>query len=160
MGLTSERNRHFCEALGCYHRVVTYEELASIAADTPCVYIDFAGNTSLRGQVHTRFTALAYSSAIGATHVNNMARASGLSGPPPVQFFAPSHIKKRQADWGHAAFGKQLVTAWLGFCHSVTHGTPPWLSVQQHHGVDALQRIYSQVLSGQGDARVGHILAL
>ncbi len=160
IGLTSERNRSFCESLGCYHRVVTYEELATISADTPCVYIDFAGNAGLRAQVHTRFTALAYSSAIGATHVNDMALPNDLHGPAPVQFFAPSQIKKRQADWGHAAFGQHLVAAWSGFCRSVAHGAQPWLSVQQHHGVNAVQRIYPQVLGGHGDARIGHVLAL
>ena len=160
IGLTSERNRDFCESLGCYHRVVTYEELANIAADTPCVYIDFAGNAGLRAQVHARFTALAYSSAIGVTHVNAMALANGLPGPAPVQFFAPSQVKKRQTDWGPAEFGKQLVTAWFGFCHSVAHGAPPWLGVERHLGANEVQRIYPQVLGGQGDPRAGHILAL
>ncbi len=44
VGLTSAANQAFCESLGCYSRVLAYEELDQIPADDACVYIDFAGN--------------------------------------------------------------------------------------------------------------------
>jgi hypothetical protein len=161
VGLTSERNRAFCESLGCYHRVVTYESLSDIAADTPCVYVDFAGNADLRAQVHGRFTHLAFSSAIGLTHVDKLALASSnLPGPAPVQFFAPAQIKKRQAELGPAEFGAMMVKAWLRFCAHVMAGVQPWVQVEHHKGAAAVQGLYGQVLAGQGDARTGHIASL
>ena len=69
IGLTSAANRAFCEQLGCYHRVLTYEELDRLEADIPCVYVDFAGNAKLRHAIHSRFVNLKYSCAIGGTHV-------------------------------------------------------------------------------------------
>ncbi|MBP7420434.1 MAG: DUF2855 family protein, partial [Burkholderiaceae bacterium] len=53
IGLTSPANVAFCESLGCYDRVLTYDALDQIAADTPCVYVDFAGNGGLRQAIHT-----------------------------------------------------------------------------------------------------------
>lgn len=161
VGLTSERNRAFCESLGCYHRVVTYEHLSDIAADSSCVYVDFAGNADLRAQVHGRFTNLAFSSAIGLTHVNKLALAtSNLPGPEPVQFFAPAQIKKRQAELGPAEFGSLMVRAWLRFCAHITAGAQPWVQVEHHQGAAAVQSLYAQVLAGQGDARTGHIASM
>ena len=64
VGLTSAANVAFCESLGCYHRVLTYEQLDQLAADTPGIYVDFAGNAALRLAVHTRFAQLAYSCSI------------------------------------------------------------------------------------------------
>lgn len=160
VGLTSERNRAFCESLGCYHRVLSYEQLDQIAADTPCVYVDFAGNADLRRAIHTRFTRLAYSCSIGGTHVEHLGGARDLPGPKATLFFAPAQIKKRHADWGAETFGHNVITAWHQFCHAVTRSNPQWLQVQQHRGAQAAQTAYAQVLAGVGDARVGHMLSM
>ena len=56
IGLTSAANVAFCESLGCYHRVLTYEQLEQVAADTACVYVDFAGNAQVRKDIHSRFS--------------------------------------------------------------------------------------------------------
>ena len=160
VGLTSERNRAFCESLGCYHRVLAYEQLDQIQADAACAYVDFAGNANLRKVIHTRFTKLAYSCSIGGTHVAQLGGAKGLPGPKAILFFAPAQVKKRQAELGAAEFGKMIIAAWRGFCTSVKQGQPAWLSVQHHQGADAVQRAYAQVLAGQGDARAGHMLSL
>jgi hypothetical protein len=160
IGLTSERNRAFCESLGCYHRVLSYEQLDNIAADTACVYIDFAGNAQLRRDIHSRFTKLAYSCSIGGTHVESLGSGKGLAGPKPVLFFAPAQIKKRYADWGPETFGRNVVGAWREFCASVMQARQPWLQVQHHYGAQAAQLAYAQVLVGTGDARDGHILSM
>jgi hypothetical protein len=165
VGLTSPGNRAFCESLGCYHRVLAYDELDRVPADTPCVYVDFAGNAKLRREVHTRFTDLRYSCAIGGTHVEDLAgRELGavrepLPGPRPTLFFAPDQIKKRHVDWGPAEFGRRLTQAWQAFRDQVGNPAAPWLVVQRHEGAPAVQAAYAQVLGGRGDARTGHILA-
>ncbi len=160
VGLTSAGNKAFCENLGCYSRVLTYEELDQLAADADCVYIDFAGNAGLRKQIHTRFVNLKYSCSIGGTHVEQLGGAKDLPGPRPTLFFAPAQIKKRQADWGPAELGKKLVTAWHAFSTRAAASPQPWLSVQHHRGTEEVQQAYAQVLAGRGDPRVGHILSL
>ncbi len=160
IGLTSERNRAFCESLGCYSRVLSYEKIDQIAADVACVYVDFAGNADLRQALHTRFTRMAYSCSIGGTHVDQLGNGKDLPGPKPVLFFAPAQIKKRHTDWGAQVFGKTLITAWHSFCATVTNAQAPWMTVQHHTGPAAAQAAYAQVLAGQGDARLGHILSL
>lgn len=160
VGLTSSANVAFCESLGCYHRVLTYDQLDSIQADAACVYIDFAGNADLRSSIHTRFPNLKYSCSIGGTHVENLGGSKGLAGPKATLFFAPAQIKKRMEEWGGAAFGKRMVQAWVSFTTAATQATPAWLSVQQHVGAEAVTKAYAQVLAGRGDPRVGHMLSL
>jgi Protein of unknown function (DUF2855) len=160
IGLTSAANVAFCESLGCYHRVLTYEQLDQIEADAACVYIDFAGNAGLRSDIHTRFVNLTYSCSIGGTHVENLGGSQGLAGPRAILFFAPAQIKKRIEEWGGAEFGRRMAQAWVSFTNVVTQSTLPWLSTQQHVGAEAVAQAYAQVLGGRGDPRVGHILSL
>lgn len=80
VGLTSAANRAYCESLGCYHRVLAYEELGALAPDTACVYLDFAGSTPLRRSIHKHFRNLKHSSSIGLTHVEQAGgRHAGLA---------------------------------------------------------------------------------
>ena len=160
VGLTSPANVAFCQSLGVYSRVLTYDQLDALPADTPCVYVDFAGNGGLRQAVHTRFTALAYSCSIGGTHVEQLAGARDLPGPKATLFFAPAQVKKRSTDWGPAEFGQRLVAAWHGFRAQVSDPAAPWLVVQHHRGAAAVTTAYAAVLGGQGDPRQGHMLSI
>ena len=160
VGLTSAANRAFCESLGCYTRVLAYDELEQIPGDIPCVYIDFAGNAPLRLRIHTRFPQLKYSCSIGGTHVGQLGGAKDLPGPRATLFFAPAQIKKRQGDWGPAEFGGRLVQAWHVFREKVSRSDAPWLRVEQHRGPAAVLSAYAHVLGGRGDPRVGHLLSI
>lgn len=160
VGLTSPANVAFCQGLGVYSRVLTYDQLDTLPADTPCVYVDFAGNGGLRKAIHTRFAQLAYSCSIGGTHVDQLAGGRDLPGPKPVLFFAPAQVKKRSVEWGPAAFGQRLVAAWQAFRDRVGDPASPWLVVQWHRGPAAVQAAHAQVLGGQGDPRSGHLLSL
>jgi len=161
IGLTSAGNVAFCESLGCYSRVVTYDQLDTIAAGTACLYVDFAGSGSLRQKIHSRFSQLRYNCSIGGTHVDELAAKGStrdLPGPKPTLFFAPAQIKKRVAEWGGAVFAQQLAEAWRGFTRQVTGTEPPWLIARRHTGQAAMQTVYQEVLAGKGDPRTGHIL--
>jgi hypothetical protein len=160
VGLTSPSNVAFCESLGCYHRVLTYDQLAQIDANAPSVYVDFAGNAAFRKTLHTHCTQLKFSSSIGATHVAEMGGAKDLPGPKATLFFAPAQIKKRSAEWGPKEFGQRLVHSWQAFIAEVSNPEHPWLTVRHHAGEQAVQAAYQQVLGGRGDPRVGHILSL
>ncbi len=161
VGLTSQGNVAFCESLGCYHRVLTYDQLDQIADDAPCAYIDFAGNADLRRSIHSRFANLSYSCSIGGTHVDQLgAKGAGkdLPGVRATLFFAPAQIKKRSADWGAAGLRDRLVAAWQAFTSRATQADAPWLVAQQHQGTDTFEVVYQQVLKGSNDPRTGQIL--
>lgn len=160
VGLTSESKQPFCESLGVYDRVVPYSALDTLATDTPCVYVDFAGSGPLRQAIHSRFTALAYSCAVGGTHVDQLAGGSSLPGPRPVLFFAPAQAKQRMRDWGVDGFNDRLAQAWHHFLQQVSQPHAPWLVVQTHSGEAAVAAAHQVVLRGQGDPRVGHLLSL
>ena len=160
VGLTSAANLAFCNSLGVYSHVLTYDQLDTLPTDTPCVYVDFAGNGALRQAIHSRFTKLAYSCSIGGTHVKQLAGARDLPGPKATLFFAPAQVKKRSSDWGPAELGQRLVTAWHGFLAQVSDAAPPWLVVQTHTGANAVQAAYASMLGGKGDPRQGHMLSL
>ena len=160
VGFTSPGNVAFCESLGCYHRVLTYDQLDQIAPDAPSIYVDFAGNAGLRMALHTQCKELKYSCSIGATHVSEMGGAKDLPGPKATLFFAPAQIKKRSMDWGPQGLGQRLVQSWNAFVAQATQSAHPWLRVEQHQGPEAVQLAYQQVLGGKGDPRQGHMLSL
>lgn len=160
IGLTSAANLAFCESLGCYSQVLTYAQLDQLALDTACVYVDFAGNAGLRQQIHSRFTNLKYSCAIGGTHLTQLGGAKDLPGPRATLFFAPAQIKKRSADWGETGLEQRLVRAWQAFIERATQAASPWLVTQHHQGAAAVEVIYHQVLAGSNNPRTGHILTL
>ena len=160
IGLTSPGNVAFCESLGCYSRVVTYDALDQIDGATPSVYIDFAGSVGLRQRIHAHFTGLAYSCSVGASHVGDLGGAGQLPGPRPVMFFAPAQVKKRHADWGAQGLNDRLVAAWNQFSTAVSAGPQPWLVVQHHAGPQATQALFAIVLAGSGDPRAGHIATM
>ena len=160
VGLTSARNKAFCERLGCYTRVLAYEDLEQLPADAAAVYVDFAGNAGLRRAIHARFTNLKYSCSVGGTHVEQLGGAKDLAGPRPVLFFAPAQVKKRNAEWGAATLGQRLVRSWQDFLATAGNHSAPWLATDHHHGPAAVQSAYVHVLAGQGDPARGHILSL
>ncbi len=160
VGFTSESNVAFCKSLGCYHRVLTYQQLDQIAPDAPGIFVDFAGNASFRKTLHTHCTGLKYSSSIGATHVSDMGGSKDVPGPKPTLFFAPAQVKKRSAEWGANGLAKRLVRSWQAFTTEVSHPEHPWLQVQHHRGPAAVLAAYQQVLGGKGDPRQGHMLSL
>lgn len=160
VGLTSPGNVAFCESLGCYHRVLTYDQLDQIAADAPAIFVDFAGNAPFRKKLHIHCKGLQFSSSIGATHVDDMGGGKDLPGPKATLFFAPAQIKKRSAEWGAQGLGQRLVQSWQAFTAAISQPGRTWLQVQHHAGADAVLLAYQQVLGGKGDPRVGHILSL
>jgi Protein of unknown function (DUF2855) len=162
VGLTSAGNVAFCKSLGCYSRVLAYDQLGELARDTPCVYVDFAGSATLRHAVHSHFEQLKYSCSIGGTQfeARSNAAAAHAPGPKATLFFAPSQIKKRSSEWGAKVLEERLLAAWQNFTTRVTRSDSPWLVTQVHAGPDVIEGIYREVLAGGGDPRVGHIIKL
>jgi hypothetical protein len=165
VGLTSAGNLAFTQSLGCYDVVLRYDDLDSLAASVPTVYVDFSGDAPLRREVHRHFDGtLAYSSSIGGTHWQQLGSGSGLPGPKPTLFFAPAQIKKRSAPppegWGPEGLGQRLGQAWGGFIGQVSGGNSPWLTIVNRAGGEATVAAYLALLQGRADAREGLMLSM
>lgn len=158
VGLTSAGNVDFVESLGCYDRVVRYDDLASLTRE-PTVFVDMAGNAELRAALHQHYgDELAYSCSVGATHWE-AARIEGnepLPGPRPTLFFAPAQIQKRAKEWGADGLAERTAAAWAPFVE-VAEG---WIDARSERGPDAVAAVYQEVLHNRASPRDGFILAL
>ena len=158
VGLTSPGNMEFVNGLGCYDRVLSYDQLGELDANKPTATVDFAGNGELLGNLHTLFgDNLQYSCLVGASHWDQRGgMPSQLPGPAPEMFFAPSQAEKRVAEWGGHGFQQRLGEVWLGFNDFVAG----WMTVEYDLGPDAVARVYQEVLAGRFSPNTGYILSL
>jgi hypothetical protein len=161
VGLTSPGNLAFTRSLGCYDQVLSYDDVATLAADTPTLYVDFSGSARVRTDMHTHFGAqLAYSCSVGGTHWDELGSGKGLPGPRPTLFFAPAQVKKRHADWGAAGLQQRIAQAWTAFMGPVASAKDPWLHVVRGHGQAAVEAVYAALLDGTVRPQDGHLLSL
>lgn len=161
VALTSKGNRGFVEGLGCYHRTVAYEALDEVAADQPTLYVDFSGDENLRARIHHHFgAALVYDCFAGSAQNTGFLRDTGLPGPQPQFYFAPVQIRKRNADWGHAEVNRKFNEAQLAFIRRISDPSKPWMSIREHSGFEAAQRLVEQLHAGRIDPALGHVVVL
>lgn len=161
IGLTSAINIEFVCSLGCYDEVRLYDDVPSLAAQMPTVYVDFAGNAALRRAIHTHFgDALTFSSSIGGAHWEDLGSARDLPGPRPTLFFAPAQVKKRSGPppegWGAAELQSRIAEAWTRFIAQVSQAG--WVQIEQRPGAEAALQCYGKMLAGGTDARHGLML--
>jgi len=156
-GLTSPGNLAFVEGLGCYDQVLSYAELNKLDPSASAVYIDIAGNSALRAEIHSLYQdQLKYSSAVGYSHLGALEQGQQLPGPKPQFFFAPTQVQKREQDWrdsggvlGHYA------EAWQAFMPAMQS----WIDVEHSRGAEAIGRTYLQTLAGNTGPATGQIFS-
>ncbi len=155
VGLTSPANVEFVEGLGCYDRVLDYEDAASLP-DGPAVFVDMSGNAAVVRSVHQRYgDDLTHSMIVGMTHWEDGGAAPGpLPGPPQTMFFAPSQIEKRHEDWGSGVTEEKLAAAWGPFIEKVSG----WITIEHAEGADAVAEVYAETLEGNTSPDVAKIL--
>jgi NADPH:quinone reductase-like Zn-dependent oxidoreductase len=157
IGLTSARNADFVRGLGCYDQVVLYDEVTSLRASEPAVFVDMAGDSGVTSAIHHHFRdQLKYDCSVGATHWSAARLGGELPGPKPEFFFAPAQIVKRSKDWGPQGLSQRIGTAWTKFCDA----SDAWLHVVRGSGREALSRAYQDMLAGRARPADGHILSL
>jgi len=157
IGVTSPRNRAFCERTGYYDRVVEYGQVTTLAAATPTVLVDMACDLGVLRSVHGHFgAALKHSCMVGMTHqTGSFTPPAGLPGPAPQLFFAPSVIEARRAAWGPAEFAKRIGEAQATFFAS----TKPWLELREQRGSRGIESAYRSLLEGRADPHEGLLLS-
>lgn len=156
IGLTSAGNKDFVEGLGCYHQVVTYDDVASLPPE-PTVVVDMAGNGTVLSAVHQHLgDAVKYSCQVGITHWEAGGVAGDLPGAKPQFFFAPTQIDKRRKDWGAAGFQQRSSESWQTFLREADG----WLEIIHGRGPEDVERVYLSTVEGRANPRQGHILSL
>jgi hypothetical protein len=157
VGVTSERNRSFVEALGYYDEVLTYDDIKSLPANEATAFIDFSGDGEMIDTLHHHLgDNLKYHGVIGATHWSAGPQSKDLPGAEPAFFFAPGEIKNRIEAWGPDGFQQRMSTAWREFCAASGN----WMKIERGNGTAAVERVYQQVLAGESVPSVGHVLSL
>jgi hypothetical protein len=155
VGLTSARNVAFTEALGCYDRVLAYEDAAQLE-QVPTAYVDLAGSTPLRQALHEHLgSQLVLDLVVGVTH-QDASPAGTLAGARPQVFFAPDRMRQRAADWGPRGLDERFAEAWARFV-PVVQG---WVDVQLGEGPEGLRSAWLEVLQGRAQPRTGHVVQL
>lgn len=162
IALTSSRNRAFCESLGCYDQVVTYEEVSSLAHDEAAVLVDMAGNAELNNALHRHYAdKLKYDCRIGGTHRDNSAGFAGdlpedVPGPKPQMFFAPHQAAKRGAEWGAEELERRIGTSFVKF----REFADSWLEVRRFDGPEEAQQAFAAVLGSAAAPNEGYTVSL
>jgi hypothetical protein len=155
IGLTSPGNVEFVEGLGCYDRVVTYDQVADLPV-TAAVLLDFAGNADVVRSVHSHYgDSLKNSQIIGLTHwEDRVGSTDPLPGPAQEFFFAPTQIEKRRGDWGARVLEERLGTAWLDFIAKAE----TWVTVDHGTGADAVAEVWAELAEGTTRPDRAHVL--
>jgi hypothetical protein len=155
VGLTSPGNVAFVEGLGCYDRVVTYDEIDSLPV-TDAVLLDFAGNADVVRSVHTHYSdSLKNSQIIGLTHwEDRVGSMEPLPGPAQAFFFAPTQIEKRTGEWGGVVLQQKLGAAWIEFIARAQE----WVAVDHGTGPDAIADVWTELAEGTTSPDRAHVL--
>lgn len=155
VGLTSPANVAFVERLGCYDRVVTYDEIASLPTG-PAAFVDMSGNAAVVRAVHERYgDELTHSAIVGITHwEDRLGSVEPMPGPAQTMFFAPTQIEKRHADWGPGVVESKLGEAWGPFIEEVSG----WVEIRHGRGSDAVGDVYMELLENRTTPDTAHVL--
>jgi hypothetical protein len=158
IGLTSAGNAEFCRGLGCYDRVLTYDDIDELPRDRSAMLVDMAGNGALNAAIHAHYAnQLRYDCRIGVTHRDAPpAESKDLSGPRPQMFFAPKQAQKRGQEWGPLVLEQRLASAFARF----REFADSWLEVRRFDGREAADRAFGEVLEGRAPPQAGYSVSL
>ncbi|MEM8917686.1 MAG: DUF2855 family protein [Pseudomonadota bacterium] len=146
IGLTSAGNAAFVASTGLYDEVLTYDDLGNANADEKIVSVDFAGNSTVLGQIHAHWNDnLKFSSLVGATHISERSGAGDMKGPEPVLFFAPTAAETLIKEVGPVEFRSRVDAQFESFVEAVAGH----LSVENLAGQKALQDAYLEMLANR-----------
>lgn len=159
IALTSPRNLSFVEGLSCYDAVHDYADLASIDRDRPTLYLDLSGNDVLRRRVHEHFgDRLVHDCLVGSTQSTNfLDRDESVPGPAPEFFFAAVQLDAYKAAGESRAFMERYLRDERAFLERVADRRNPWMTLDEHVGLDDAPAVVEELHRGVSDPSVGHV---
>ncbi|MBS1836338.1 MAG: DUF2855 family protein [Actinobacteria bacterium] len=157
VGLTSARHMTDVRLLGCYDRVVDYDDIGSLPVG-PTALVDLSGDPAVVAGIHHRLgEALVHSSAVGATHrLAPPLETSTLPGARRSLFLAPGVATRLRERLGVASVERTLAAAWRICAHEMQD----WFEVREAQDATTVQQVYRQVLEGTVAPRHGWVLSL
>lgn len=157
IGLTSASNAAFVEELGCYHHVLTYDELELSPFRGQAAFVDMSGNGTVVSAVHHSFAdRLTQSIRIGATHLGARGGGGELPGPAQRFFFIPDVAEAQAEAIGFERHHRDFASAWETFATWID----PHLTVHEGHGGEALRDAYLAALSGRHDPSSATVITM
>ena len=158
IGLTSAGNKDFVEKIGCYHQVLTYDQVAMLPHETSVLF-DMAGNSRVRGAIHNHLgDHIAYSGTVGATHWESVgADDAALPGPRPVFWSGPDEIAHLAKESDDPAQMLNLISTRMG---GLMIEAAQWLNVTHFNSPEAIKAAYTDMLDSKMTAEQGIIFDL
>ncbi|MEZ5958535.1 MAG: DUF2855 family protein [Hyphomonadaceae bacterium] len=151
IGFTSPGNEAYVRESGLYHRVVLYNDAASLKVEAPATYVDFLGRAELTATVHrTLGDALTRSIIIGVTDwAGTRATREPLAGPTPEFFFVPTYAAERLKT------DPQLGPAMMRDLRAFYPASRAFVTAERITGADAIKAAWSRLVSGDVPPRQG-----
>lgn len=157
VGLTRSDHVTDVRRLGCYDRVLPYEEATSLPV-VPTALVDLSGDGAVIAQLHRHLgDTLTHSAVVGATHrPGQPVDTSTLPGAPRTFFLAPEVAGRLTERVGEAVAEQSLADAWGSFATAMQD----WMRIHEATDIDTIRWVYEQVLSGSLPPRDGWVLSL
>jgi hypothetical protein len=157
IGLTSPGNVAFVERLQVCDQVVAYADVDRLDASKSVAFVDMAGSGALIDAVHAHFREnVKESCVVGATHWEAQRHKGTVPGAKPTLFFAPSHIARREKEWGPGAV---LMKAFAASA-KIAQGVASHLEVTQVRGAAAVEQQYLALVNNQVPPSRGLMLSM
>ena len=189
IGFTSKANKEFVETLGCYDKVISYEEIADLGHSplvnveldnrVPSILVDMAGSEKILRSLHHYFKdQLKYSCRVGLTHhdelsTGNLATDDLAAGTNLTENSKIDHdvglpgatptffFAPTQLQKRTLEWGVEKTMLKMGLS-MVAYFTfcRTIISIQHTRDQESLKDVYQSVLSGKADASIGQIVSL
>jgi hypothetical protein len=162
IGMTSEKNVEFCQSLGCYDEIITYEQAQALDKNEPIMIVDMAGNLSSMRDLHEHFQDnVKYSCSVGATHQANqkdfnVGDMNSFPGATPTFFFAPAQAQKRTEEWGPGEVQKRIGMSLKEF----QKYSDSWMDITTSIGMEMTKEIFVKILKGNFRPSTSFILSI
>ena len=150
VGLTSRKNTNFLEGLGCYDEVISYDQLEKINNQDLSVMVDMSGNQEILSSIQDSLgNNMVKCLTVGMTHWNKGGTVEDALAEAELQdrtefFFAPSHIQKRNSDWGVEGYNKRTSI----FMSKRAEQSREWMQIKEISGLDKFIQTYQEIVSG------------
>ena len=162
IGMTSEKNVEFCQSLGCYDEIITYDQAQTLDNNEPIMIVDMAGNFSAMKALHEHFQDnVKYSCSVGATHQAeqkdfNIGDMSSFPGAKPTFFFAPTQSEKRNKEWGSGEVAKRIGLSLQSF----QRYSDQWMKIDQYMSNKGIEKIFKATIKGEVLPNKGNICSI
>ncbi len=115
--------------------------------------VDFSGNGKTQSILQKKLgDNLLYNCLVGMVDWQN----KGTAVVNGTFFFAPTQAIKKNRELGPQVFQQKLAESWLSF----TKNAKNWISIKETTSTKALSDLYLEMLDGEIDPAIGHIVKI